>query len=136
MALTPSVQTYQTWSTVADAAAWAGVKAELWKKVAAELGDEEFTSLMLLGGVADDDYRAATTRVASGSSTTTLGAELALQRSQSSAGRTYIDNAEACDAAARSSGQRCTAVHDDAGIARASTNAPVNDSEDKVVTGN
>ena len=64
MALTPTFETYQSWTTVKDAAAWAGVKAELWTRAATELGDAELTSLMLLGGVADDEYRAAIDRVA------------------------------------------------------------------------
>ena len=36
----------------------------MWPLVARELGDEELTSLMLLAGVSDESYRAATARVA------------------------------------------------------------------------
>ena len=63
MALAPSVEVREAWTTVADAALWAGVSPELRKSLAKELGDENLTNLMLLGGIADDDYRAAAERI-------------------------------------------------------------------------
>ena len=63
MALTPSETVRAAWATVADAALWAGVNPELWKRVARELGDDSLTSMLLLGGVSDEDYRAAAGRL-------------------------------------------------------------------------
>ena len=64
MALAPSLEVREQWSSIADAALWAGVSPELWKSMAKELGDESLTNLMLLGGISDDDYRAAAERIA------------------------------------------------------------------------
>ena len=63
MALVPSIAVREAWTTTADAAAWAGVQPELWKAVAKELGSEQLESLLLVAGVSDEDYRAATSRV-------------------------------------------------------------------------
>ena len=50
-------------STVKDAAAWAGVKETLWKQMAKELGDDEIDNLLLVAGIADEDYRSAANRI-------------------------------------------------------------------------
>ena len=63
MALTPNFETFQSWTTVKDAAAWAGVKESLWKQMAKELGDDEIDNLLLVAGIADEDYRSAANRI-------------------------------------------------------------------------
>ena len=59
----PSAAIRESWSTIADAAKWAGVSPALWTSVAAELGDAELSSMLHLAAVADDEYRAALNRI-------------------------------------------------------------------------
>ena len=61
--MVPSIAVREAWTTTADAAAGAGVQPELWKTVEKELGSEQLESLLLVAGVSDEDYRAATSRV-------------------------------------------------------------------------
>ena len=57
--LTPSSTTLESWTTVKDAVLWSGANAEVWKRAAAALGDPDLNNLLVLAGVADDDYRRA-----------------------------------------------------------------------------
>ena len=57
--LSPSQTVIATWTTAQDAVAWAGTTEELWTQAAAALGDPNLNNLLVLAGVADDDFRTA-----------------------------------------------------------------------------
>ena len=57
--LSPSQAVYATWTTVQDAVAWAGTTEELWTQAATALGDPQLNNLLILAGVAGDDFRTA-----------------------------------------------------------------------------
>ena len=52
----PTTTLMNAWTTAQDAAAWAGVTAEDLSRISECIGDPQFTSLLLLASVDDEDW--------------------------------------------------------------------------------